>query len=68
MQRTAGSENSLHYCTSLEEVKVKTPDISDYLNFEFHDWCWYNNNASLLETKLVKCLGVSHRVGSFMSY
>ena len=46
----------------------ETPDISEYLEFSFYDWCWYNNNASLGETKLGKWRGVSHRVGSLMYY
>ena len=40
----------------------------EYLDFTFSDWCWYNNNAGLGETKLGQWLGVSHRVGSLMSY
>ena len=39
MQRTAGLSGSLHYRTSLEEVTGKNPDISDYLDFAFYDWC-----------------------------
>ena len=46
----------------------ETPDISEYLEFEFDDWCWYNNKAGLGETKLVKWLGISHHVGILMSY
>ena len=37
MQRTAGSEGSLHYCTSLEEATSETPEISEYLDFVFYD-------------------------------
>ena len=43
-------------------------EISEYLDFSFYDWCWYNDNAGLGETKLGWWLGVSHRVGSLMSY
>ena len=68
MQRTSGSAGSLHYHTSLEEVTSETPDISEYLDFLFYDWCWYNDNAGLGDTNLVKWLGISHRVGSLMSY
>ena len=68
MQRTAGSTGSKHYRTSLEEVTGETPDISYYLDFAFYDWCWYNDNAGLGETKLDKQLSVSYRVGSLMSY
>ena len=68
MERTSGSEGSLHYHTSLEELTGETPNISEYLDFSFYEWCWYNDNAGLGETNLGKWLGVSHRVGSFMSY
>ena len=68
MQMTSGSAGSLNYCTSLEEVTAETPDISDYLEFLFYDWCWYNDNAGRGETKLGKWMGVSHHVNSMMSY
>ena len=68
MQRTSGSASYLHCHTSLEEVTDETPDISEYLDFAFYDWCWYNENSGLGDTKLGKWLGISHRVGSIMSY
>ena len=43
-------------------------EISEYLDFTFYDWCWYNDNVGLGETKLGRWRGVSHRVGSLMSY
>ena len=46
----------------------ETNDISEYLDFVFNDWCWYNFNTGLGETKLVKWLGVSHREINIMSY
>ena len=68
MQRTTVSAGSLHYRTSLEEVTGETLDISDYLDFSFYDWCWYNNNIVLGDTKLGKRMVVSHRIRSIMSY
>ena len=68
MQRTSSSAGSLHYRTSIEEIIGETPDISEYLEFKFDDWCWYTDNSGLGETKLGKWLGVSHRIGSLMSY
>ena len=68
MQRTAGSAVSLHYRISLEEVTDETPDISEYIYFSFYDWCSYNNNSGLGETKLLKSMGVYHSVGSLMFY
>ena len=68
VHRTAGSDGSLYYCISLEEVTGETPDISENLDFPFYDWCWYNNNTGLGEPNLGKWLGVSHCIGSLMSY
>ena len=68
MQSTSGSEDSLHYCTSLEYFTGETPDISEYLDFAFYYWYWYNDNAGLVDTKLGKWLSVSHQVGSLMPY
>ena len=68
MQRTVGSDGSLHYCNYLKDETGETPDISQYIEFEFYDRYWYNDNAGLGETKLGKWWGVSHRIGSIMSY
>ena len=68
MQRTARQSGDLDGRTSLERVTGETPDISEYLDFTFYDWCWYNDNAGLGATRLGRWLGVSHRVGSLMSY
>ena len=68
MQRTAGSAGSLSYRTSLEEVTDENPDISEYLESAFYNWCWYNDNAGIAVTKLEKWLGKSNCVGSIMSY
>ena len=68
MQCTASTSGDLSRRTALEQLTGKTPKISEYLDFTFYDWCWYNDNAGLGETKLGHWLGVSHRVGSLMSY
>ena len=68
MQRTASSSGSLAGQTPLEEFTGETPDISEYLDFGFYDWVWLKENAGLGETELGRWLGVSHRVGSLMSY
>lgn len=46
----------------------ETVDISEYLDFGFYDWVWFRENAGLGETKLGRWLGVSHRVGTLMSF
>ena len=68
MQRTARQSGDLDGRTSIERLTGETPDISEYLDFTFYDWCWYNDNAGLGATRLGRWLGVSHRVGSLMSY
>ena len=68
MQRTASTSGHLIAHTPLEQLTGETPDISEYLDLSFYDLCWYNDNAGLGETKLGQWLGVSHRIGSLMSY
>jgi len=52
----------------LEIITGETPDISEYIDFEFYDWVTFRSNAGLGEVELGKWLGVSHRVGRLMSY
>ena len=54
--------------TPIEIVTGDTPDISEYLDFEFYDWVLHRSNAGLGEVELGRWLGVSHRVGRLMSY
>ena len=68
MQCTASTSGDLSRRTALEQLTGETPEISEYLDFTFYDWCWYNDNTGLGETKLGQWLGVSHHVGSSMSY
>ena len=68
MQRTASTSGDLSRRTALEQLTGETPKISKYLDFTFYDWFWYNDNARLGETKFGRWLGVSHCVGSLMSY
>ena len=68
MQRTASWSGSLEGRPPLEVLTGESLDISEYLDFGFYDWCWYHENAGLGELKLGRWLGVSHRVGSAMSF
>jgi hypothetical protein len=54
--------------TPLEIITGETPDISEYLDFEFYDWVTFRSNAGLGEVQLGRWLGVSHRVGRLISY
>ena len=56
-----------------EEVTGDTPDISEWLDFEFYDLVWWwdrPNKPSINDTskRLARWLGVSHRVGSDLCY
>ena len=68
MQRTASDAGDLWGRTSLEKVTGETPEISEYVDFGFYDYCWYRENAGMGETKLGRWLGVSHKTGSLMSF
>jgi hypothetical protein len=52
----------------IEIITGNTPDISEYLDFNFYNWIVFRSNAGLGEAELGKWLGVSHRVGRLMSY
>ena len=68
MQITASFAADLQGRTPLEALTGETPDISQYLDFGFYDRVWFKEDAGLGETKLGRFLGVSHTVGSLMSY
>ncbi len=55
--------------TPLERITGDTIDISEWLEFEFYDLCWYwDNQHDSTEPKIGRWLGVSHRVGSALCY
>ena len=66
--RTSNSARGLDGKCPLERVTGESVDISEYLDFGFYDWAWYKENAGLGETKIGRWLGVSHRIGSLMSF
>lgn len=68
MRLTSTTAGGLDGGTPFEQVTGETPDISEYLDFGFYDRVWYHENAGLGERLLGRWLGVSHRVGSLMSY
>jgi hypothetical protein len=56
-----------------EEVTGQTPDISEWLDFEFYDLVWWLDrptkpNFTDNVRRSARWIGVSHRVGSDMSY
>jgi hypothetical protein len=58
--------------TGVEEITGDSPDISEWLDFDFYDlvWYWDAPHLALMEDnpKLGRWLGVTHRVGSDMCY
>ena len=54
--------------TPLEIITGETPDISEYLDFNFYDWVVFRQNAGMGETEIGRWLGVSHKIGQLMSY
>ena len=52
MQHTASTSGDLFGRSALEQLTGETPEISEYLDFTFYDWCWYDDNAGLGEMKL----------------
>ena len=68
MQLTASFSSDLKVRTPLEALTGETPDIYQYLDFGFYDRVWFREDAGLGETKLGRFLGVSHSVGSLISY
>jgi len=60
-----GKDNRMPY----EEVTGDTPDISEYVDFEFYDWVWFWDRPGDDDNPQIgRWLGVSHRVGSPMCY
>ena len=59
--------------TGYEEVTGQTPSISEWVDFEFYDLVWWldqPNKPDFMENtrQLAQWLGVSHQVGSNLSY
>ena len=58
--------------TGIETITGDTPDISEWLDFDFYDLVWYWDAPHLAITednpRLGRWLGVAHRVGSDMCY
>ena len=57
-------------CTGIEKVTGQTPDISEYLDFDFHDHVWWldKKQPSKMNDNIIfgRCLRISHNIGSDM--
>jgi hypothetical protein len=58
--------------TGLEIVTGETPDISEWIDFEFYDRVWFYDRKKMemddTGRKLARWIGVAHRVGSDLCY
>ena len=63
----ASGQYQLQHRTPYESVMNYTPDISEYVNFHFYQWCYYWDELDK-EKKLARWLGVAHLVGQSMCY
>jgi hypothetical protein len=58
--------------TGIEIVTGETPDISEWIDFEFYDRVWYYDQKKIEidgnGRRLARWLGVAHRVGSDLCY
>lgn len=54
--------------TPIEQITGKTTNITEYLDFAFYDWVMFKSNAGVENPELGRWLGVSHRIGSLLSY
>ena len=64
---TATGKYQLQGRTPYEVVMNYTPDISEYVNFHFYQWCYHWDELKG-EKLLGRWLGVAHRVGQSMCY
>ena len=69
MSRTVHGDG---FTTGYEEITGNTPDISEWVDFDFYDLVWYfhGTHPGIAEDdrRLGRWLGVSHRIGSALSY
>ena len=66
MTRTVRGKNKK---TAYEIITGETPDISEWLDFDFYDWVHYWDSPENKDNpKIGRWLGVSHRVGSALCY
>ena len=65
---TISGSRYTHGRTPLKQIIVKTPDITEYLDFTLYDWVMFKSNAGVESPELGRWLGVSHRTGPLLSY
>jgi hypothetical protein len=59
-------------CSGLELISGQTPNISEWLNFDFYDRVWYWDQKKMdmsdEQARIGRWLGIAHRIGSDMTY
>lgn len=68
MQLTASTAAGLEDKTLLGKLTGETPDISQYLYFEWYDWVLFKENAGLDVPRLRKFLGFANSSSNIMTY
>ena len=68
MFRTASHLGDLNGRTSIINILMETPDISEYLDFDLYDRFWFKQASEIGETRLGRWLGVADNTGYLMSY
>ncbi len=60
----------LHGCTPYEMISGNTPDISEFLEYEWYQPVWYYEPTAFpdQERHLARWIGIAHRVGQVMCY
>ena len=58
--------------SGLELISGQTPDISEWLDFDFYDRVWYWDQKKMdmsdEQARIGRWLGIAHRIGSDMTY
>ena len=55
--------------TGIQRVTGDTPDISEWIDFDFYDPVWYWDSPDNQDNPLIgRWLGIAHRIGSDMCY
>jgi hypothetical protein len=68
--RLARPLHQLHGCTPYEMLTGNTPDISEFLEYEWYQPVWYFEPTAFPNQRkiLARWIGVAHRVGQAMCY
>ena len=54
--------------TPFAKVHGYTPDISEYLTFQWYDWAWYHDPDAPDKSRIGRWLGPAHDVGQGLAY